>query len=68
MVLMAYEHSLLMPIRAHFAKVDLPKELYNNHLVIVSKHRWCSGSIAAFQAVDMFSIPVLCISFGVDGI
>ena len=23
-------------------------------------HRWCSGSIAAFQAVDMGSIPVRC--------
>ena len=26
-----------------------------------SQHRWCSGSIAAFQAVDMGSIPVRCI-------
>ena len=25
------------------------------------QHRWCSGSIAAFQAVDMGSIPVRCI-------
>ena len=27
-----------------------------------SQHRWCSGSIAAFQAVDMGSIPVRCIN------
>ena len=26
-----------------------------------SHQRWCSGSIAAFQAVDMGSIPVRCI-------
>ena len=26
------------------------------------QHRWCSGSIAAFQAVDMGSIPVRCIN------
>ena len=65
---MAYEHSLLMPISAHFATVDLPKQFYKNHLRIVSKHRWCSGSIAAFQAVDMGSIPVRCIHFGFDGI
>ena len=26
-----------------------------------SQHRWCSGSIADFQAVDMGSIPVRCI-------
>ena len=25
------------------------------------QHRWCSGSIAAFQAIDMGSIPVRCI-------
>ena len=25
-----------------------------------SQHRWCSGSIAAFQAVDMGSIHVRC--------
>ena len=27
-----------------------------------SQHRWCSGSIAAFQAFDMDSIPVRCIN------
>ena len=27
-----------------------------------SQHRWSSGSIAAFQAVDMGSIPVRCIN------
>ena len=27
-----------------------------------SQHRWCSGSIAAFQDVDMASIPVRCIN------
>ena len=27
-----------------------------------SQHRWCSGSIAALQAVDMGSIPVRCIN------
>ena len=26
-----------------------------------SQHRWCSGSIAAFQDVDMGSIHVRCI-------
>ena len=26
-----------------------------------SQNRWCSGSIAAVQAVDMGSIPVRCI-------
>ena len=28
----------------------------------LSQHRWCSGSIAAFQAVDMGSILVRCIN------
>ena len=27
-----------------------------------SQHRWCSGSVAAFQAADMGSIPVRCIN------
>ena len=27
-----------------------------------SQHRWSSGSIAAFQAVDKDSIPVRCIN------
>ena len=27
-----------------------------------SQHRWCSGTAADFQAVDMGSIPVRCIN------
>ena len=30
------------------------------------KHRWCSGSIVAFQAIDMSSIPVRCRSYNID--
>ena len=33
----------------------------------VDKHRWCSGSIVAFQAIDMGSIPVRCRSYNLDG-
>ena len=32
----------------------------------VAKHRWCSGSIVAFQAIDMGSIPVRCRSYNID--
>ena len=33
--------------------------LFNHHSWC--EHRWCSGSIVAFQAIDMGSIPVRCI-------
>ena len=33
----------------------------------VEEHRWCSGSIVAFQAIDMGSIPVRCRSYIIDG-
>ena len=33
----------------------------------VDQHRWCNGSIVAFQAIDMGSIPVRCRSYNLDG-
>ena len=34
----------------------------------VDQHRWCNGSIVAFQAIDMGSLPVRCRSYNLDGI
>ena len=33
----------------------------------VDQHRWCNGSIVAFQAIDMGSIPLRCRSYNIDG-
>ena len=33
---------------------------------VIEEHRWCSGSIVAFQALDMGSIAVQCRSYNID--
>ena len=32
----------------------------------IEEHRWCSGSIVDFQAIDMCSLPVRCRSYNID--
>ena len=32
----------------------------------VEEHRWCSGSIVDFQAIDICSLPVRCRSYNID--
>ena len=35
--------------------------------IVVDRRRWCSGSIVAFQPIDMGSTPVRCRSYNIDG-
>ena len=55
-----------------FAVIFVTKEfttlVFSFFLIVVDRRRWCSGSIVAFQAIDMVSIPVRCRRYNIDGI
>ena len=49
-----------------FVTKEFTTLVFSFFLIVVERRRWCSGSIVAFQAIDMGSIPVRCRSYNID--
>ena len=50
-----------------FVTKEFTTLVFSFFLIVVDRRHWCSGSIVAFQAIDMVSSPVRCRSYNIEG-